>query len=178
MTSRRSQAELRELTDTVHRDEVARTQQRLRIEAAARPRPSRSSASTPEALVEEFGPHQLVPAVRRTPTPTRTPPRPSRCPLCASSRRSGCAPPSAPCARLARAAPLALEEFAALEERHKFLTDQLNDIKKSREDLLTIVKEIDERVELIFSEAFPRHGSPVRAHRSRDSSPAVRAGLC
>jgi len=49
---------------------------------------------------------------------------------------------------------LALEEFAALEERHKFLTDQLGDLKKSREDLLHIVKEIDERVEQIFAEAY------------------------
>ena len=56
--------------------------------------------------------------------------------------------------QLGRVNPLALEEFAALEERHKFLTDQLSDIKKSREDLLTIVKEIDERVEQIFAEAF------------------------
>ena len=39
--------ELRELTDSVHRDEVARTQQRLRIETAADQGASRSSASTP-----------------------------------------------------------------------------------------------------------------------------------
>jgi chromosome segregation protein len=57
-------------------------------------------------------------------------------------------------AQLGRVNPLALEEFAALEERHKFLTDQLSDIKQSREDLLTIVKEIDERVETIFTDAF------------------------
>ena len=47
-----------------------------------------------------------------------------------------------------------LEEFAALEERHKFLQDQLADIKSSREDLLSIVTEIDQRVEQIFTEAF------------------------
>ena len=56
--------------------------------------------------------------------------------------------------QLGRVNPLALEEFAALEERHKFLTDQLGDLKKSREDLLHIVKEIDERVEQIFAEAY------------------------
>src|SRR5690606_21688667 len=56
--------------------------------------------------------------------------------------------------QLGRVNPLALEEFAALEERHKFLTDQLADIKKSREDLMEIVKEIDARVEQIFVDAF------------------------
>ena len=32
--------------------------------------------------------------------------------------------------------PLALEEFAALEERHQFLSTQLEDLKKTRTDLL------------------------------------------
>jgi len=50
--------------------------------------------------------------------------------------------------------PLALEEFAALEERHQFLTEQLADLKKSRGDLLHIVAEIDERVQQVFAEAF------------------------
>ena len=50
--------------------------------------------------------------------------------------------------------PLALEEFAALEERHRFLTEQLGDLKKSRQDLLHIVDEIDERVQQVFAEAF------------------------
>lgn len=56
--------------------------------------------------------------------------------------------------QLGKVNPLALEEFAALEERHKFLQDQLSDLKKSREDLLDIVTEIDQRVEQIFAEAF------------------------
>ncbi len=57
-------------------------------------------------------------------------------------------------AMLGRVNPLALEEFAALEERHKFLTDQLADLKKSRADLLEIVREIDERVEQVFADAY------------------------
>ncbi len=50
--------------------------------------------------------------------------------------------------------PLALEEFAALEERHKFLSEQLEDLKKTRADLLQVVKEVDERVEQVFTEAY------------------------
>lgn len=57
-------------------------------------------------------------------------------------------------AQLGRVNPLALEEFAALEERHKFLTEQLADLTKTREDLLAIVREIDERMQIIFESAF------------------------
>jgi chromosome segregation protein len=57
-------------------------------------------------------------------------------------------------AQLGRVNPLALEEFAALEERHKFLTDQLTDLTNTRKDLLTIIEEIDEKMEDIFYAAF------------------------
>ncbi len=50
--------------------------------------------------------------------------------------------------------PLALEEFAALEERHQFLSEQLEDLKKTRTDLLQVIKEVDERVERVFTEAY------------------------
>jgi chromosome segregation protein len=55
---------------------------------------------------------------------------------------------------LGRVNPLALEEYAALEERHKFLTEQLEDLRKTRRDLLDIVREVDQRVEQVFTEAF------------------------
>ena len=50
--------------------------------------------------------------------------------------------------------PLALEEFTAMEERHKFLTEQLEDLKRTRKDLLDIVREVDARVEEVFTAAF------------------------
>ena len=57
-------------------------------------------------------------------------------------------------AQLGRVNPLALEEFAALEQRHKFLTEQLSDLTATRKDLLTIIDEIDEKMQDIFSAAF------------------------
>jgi chromosome segregation protein len=57
-------------------------------------------------------------------------------------------------ALLGRVNPLALEEFSALEERHRFLTEQLEDVKRTRRDLLEIVREVDERVVQVFTEAF------------------------
>ncbi len=57
-------------------------------------------------------------------------------------------------AQLGRVNPLALEEFEALEQRHKFLTEQLTDLSKTRKDLLTIIDAIDEKMQDIFSSAF------------------------
>ena len=56
--------------------------------------------------------------------------------------------------RLGRVNPLALEEFAALEQRHKFLTEQLTDLTQTRKDLLQIIDELDEKMQTIFADAF------------------------
>ncbi len=56
--------------------------------------------------------------------------------------------------QLGRVNPLALEEFEALEQRHRFLTEQLADLAATRKDLLTIIDEIDEKMQDIFSSAF------------------------
>lgn len=57
-------------------------------------------------------------------------------------------------AQLGRVNPLALEEFEALEQRHKFLTEQLTDLTNTRRDLLTIIDELDEKMQDIFGAAF------------------------
>jgi chromosome segregation protein len=55
---------------------------------------------------------------------------------------------------LGKVNPLALEEFAAMEERFKFLSDQLEDVKATRRDLLTVVKDVDERILEVFTSAY------------------------
>jgi chromosome segregation protein len=57
-------------------------------------------------------------------------------------------------AQLGRVNPLALEEFAALEQRHKFLTEQLTDLSNTRKDLTQIIGEIDDKMRGIFQAAF------------------------
>ncbi len=150
------QEELRQLTDSVHRDEVARTQQRLRIEQLEA-KALEELGIDPEVLVEEFGPHQLIPAVvdpaasaQDREAAEAAEPRPfvrdaQEKRLRSAERKLGA---------LGRVNPLALEEYAALEERHSFLTTQLEDLKSSKRDLLDIVREVDERVEKVFTEAF------------------------
>src|SRR5256885_13482870 len=55
---------------------------------------------------------------------------------------------------LGKVSPLALEEFAALEERYRFLSTQLEDLKSTRRDLLTVITEVDEKILEVFTEAF------------------------
>lgn len=145
------QDDLRELTDTVHRDEVARTQQRLRIEAM-QAKAVEELGIDPEALMEEFGPHQLVPFVAGPDDDPDALPEPA--PFVRDVQEKRLRKAERALGALGRVNPLALEEFAALEERHKFLTEQLEDLKKSKRDLLDIVREVDERVERVFTEAF------------------------
>ncbi|CAB4569177.1 unannotated protein [freshwater metagenome] len=56
--------------------------------------------------------------------------------------------------QLGRVNPLALEEFAALEQRHQFLTEQLKDLDNTRKDLLTIIDEVDSTMQTVFAAAF------------------------
>jgi chromosome segregation protein len=50
--------------------------------------------------------------------------------------------------------PLALEEFDALQERHQFLQQQLDDVKESRRELSKIIKAIDVEIVSVFAAAF------------------------
>ncbi len=138
-----------ELTDVVHRDEVARAQQKLRIEQLEQ-RSIEELGLDPEVLMNEFGPDQLVPAVPAPGEEEAGEPKP----YVRAEQEKRLKAAQRALAQLGKVNPLALEEHAALEERHQFLTEQLADLKKSQADLLQIIKEIDERVEKVFTEAY------------------------
>ncbi|WP_444662273.1 chromosome segregation protein SMC [Cellulomonas sp. CW35] len=152
VTVEQQAAELGRLTDVAHRDEVARTQQRLRIEQLET-RAVEELGLDPAVLLDEFGPHRDVPVVV-APGTEPDPEAPTHVPYVREQQEKRLRAAERALSLLGRVNPLALEEFAALEERHKFLVDQLADLKKSRADLLEIVKEIDERVEQVFAEAY------------------------
>jgi len=144
-------AEMAQLTDAVHRDEVARTQQRLQIEQLQQ-RALDEYGMTSDDLLSEYGPDVLVPA---DPVPElEAEEQPEPAPYVRGDQEKRLRKAQRAMSLLGRVNPLALEEFSALEERHKFLSEQLQDLKKSREDLLSIVAEIDDRVEKVFAAAY------------------------
>lgn len=147
----RVQDELRDLTDSAHRDEMARARQVARIEQL-QARAVEELGIDPEVLVEEFGPHREVPHVVGPGEDPDAVPEPV--PYVRDEQEKRLRKAERGLQALGRVNPLALEEFAALEERHTFLTTQLEDLKRSKRDLLDIVKEVDERVEQVFTEAF------------------------
>lgn len=154
-TLRELGGELERLTDSVHRDEVARAEQRMRITAIEN-RALEEFGIEPEVLIGEYGPDQLVPPSLRAPgdeIPADAP-EPEPYPFVRAEQEKRLANAEKGLALLGRVNPLALEEFSAMEERHTFLTEQLDDLKRSRADLLDIVKEVDDRVQQVFGEAF------------------------
>jgi chromosome segregation protein len=145
-------ADLDRLTDSVHRDEVARAEQRLRIEALQE-KALEDLGVEPEALVTEYGPHTLVPPSPPAPDEERDV-EPDPTPYVRAEQEKRLRAAERALALLGRVNPLALEEYAALEERHQFLAEQLEDLKATRRDLLEIIREVDERVEQVFTAAF------------------------
>ncbi|PNH84823.1 chromosome segregation protein SMC [Arthrobacter sp. AFG20] len=155
--------ELAELTDSVHRDELARAQQRLRIEALET-KSVEELGLTADQLVADYGPDQPVPlpaaastdkwAALRAPVDTEGQPVVEGVPFVREDQEKRLRKAERDLSSLGKVNPLALEEFAALEERHQFLSTQLQDLKASRKDLQDIIKEVDDRVQKVFAEAF------------------------
>ena len=139
-----------ELVNSVHRDEVARTQQRMRIEQLEE-RAIEELGIEADGLVSDYGPDQLVPFVGEVPE-GEDPPEPT--PFVREEQQKRLRTAERSLTMLGKVNPLALEEFSAMEERHKFLTEQLEDLRKTRKDLLDIVREVDSRVEQVFTEAY------------------------
>jgi len=142
-------SELDGLTDVAHRDDVARAEQRLRIESLEG-RCAEEFGVDPETLLGEYGPDVAVPAPIKE--EGDEPGAPSRYDRDVVAKRAAAA--DRQLALLGRINPLALEEFAALEERHAFLSTQLEDLKATRRDLLTVVREVDERIHEVFAAAY------------------------
>ena len=160
--------ELGRLTDAAHREEVARAEQRMRLEALAERAMSELGLEL-NPLVEEYGPHMLVPELNEEADAASDPGSAAEQdaaqasvggsghlgrPYVRSEQEKRLAKASRDLARLGKVNPLALEEHAALEQRHQFLAEQLADLKRSRDDLLSIVEEIDARVQEVFAQAY------------------------
>ncbi|MGI5213643.1 chromosome segregation protein SMC [Plantactinospora sp. CA-290183] len=153
--AKRLGADLERLTSAVHRDEVARAEQRLRIEQLEA-KAAEDFALDVETLVAEYGPQQPVPPSQAEVTAAERDgrPVPEPVPFERPVQEKRAAKAERELALLGKVNPLALEEFAALEERFKFLSEQLEDLKATRRDLLTVVKDVDDRILEVFASAF------------------------
>ncbi|MBD0322042.1 MAG: chromosome segregation protein SMC [Aldersonia sp.] len=153
-------AQLAAFTDVVHRDEVARAQAAMRIEQLEESIAEQFGIGLDD-LVAEYGPDVPLPpsaeeiaeyeqAKERGETVVAPAPMPYD--RATQERRAKRAQKDL--TALGKVNPLALEEFAALEERYTFLSTQLEDVKNARKDLLDVVADVDERILQVFTEAY------------------------
>ncbi len=148
------------LTDSLHRDEVANAQAAMRIEQLQQMVLEQFGMS-PEDLIAEYGPdNQLPPTDLEMAEYEQAKERgeqvfaPAPIPYDRPTQERRAKRAERELAELGRVNPLALEEFAALEERYNFLSTQLEDVKAARKDLLDVVADVDARILQVFSEAF------------------------
>jgi chromosome segregation protein len=149
--ARTAGGELDALRDALHRDEVARTEQRMRVEQLETRAVEEWQVPLDE-LVGQYGPDQLIPPEPDPDNPDAELAEPQPFDRAAQERRAAQA--DRKMALLGKVNPLALEEFEALQERHAFLATQLEDLRTTRRDLMGIVKDVDERILEVFREAF------------------------
>ena len=153
-------ARIGELSDALHRDEVAKAQASLRIEQLEQMVLEQFGIAGDD-LVAEYGPQVSLPPSElemaeyeqaRERGEDVTAPAPMPFDRATQERRAKRA--DRDLAELGRVNPLALEEFAALEERYNFLSTQLEDVKAARKDLLDVIADVDSRILQVFSEAY------------------------
>ncbi|GAA4284922.1 chromosome segregation protein SMC [Brevibacterium daeguense] len=134
-------AELAELTRAEHEAQLLRERHVIQLEELTR-RAQAEIGLSAEHLVEQFGPHLPVPA------------EDGDVPFIRSELEQAKAAAERSLKSIGQVNPLALEEYAALTERHDFLEKQLNDIEDSRRDLLGLVRDVDAHVREAFTAAF------------------------
>lgn len=152
--------QLAQLTDAVHRDEVAKAQAALRIEQLEATISEQFGIALND-LIAEYGPDVPLPPTdlewqeyeqAKERGEQVTAPAPMPYDRQTQERRAKRAEKDL--TTLGKVNPLALEEFAALEERYNFLATQLEDVKSARKDLLDVVAEVDARILQVFTEAW------------------------
>ena len=149
----RLSAELSEATASAHQGQIAAEQTRLRVEDLQR-RALEELSLEPEQLLAEFGPDTLVPMLPLDPDQVEKAAATEPSAYVRAEQERALAKAQKDLEKLGRVNPLALEEHEALASRHKFLVDQVQDLKQSKADLLRIVQDVDRLVEEAFASAF------------------------
>ncbi|MDR2974316.1 MAG: chromosome segregation protein SMC [Propionibacteriaceae bacterium] len=147
---RQLSSELEGLVDSVHREELAKAQQQMRVDALAQ-RAMAEVGLDATTLVDQYGPSQPIPVLGDDLTATE---QPRTVPFVREEQLKRLRTAERDLQLLGKINPLALEEFQAMEERHQFLARQLEDVRKTRSDLLGIVDDVDARVQEVFASAY------------------------
>ena len=149
----RLNAELSEVTASAHQGQIAAEQTRLRVEDLQR-RALEELSLEPEQLIAEYGPEIPVPMLPLDPDDVEKAAQAEPAAFVRAEQERVLARAQKDLEKLGRVNPLALEEYDALASRHKFLVDQVQDLKASKADLLRIVQDVDRLVEEAFASAF------------------------
>ena len=139
------QIKLGTLTQSVHEVELSNHEKRLNLTGLLT-RAHEELGLSPAILVAEYGPDQLIPDSSDSEAEPKPFVRAEQVRRLADAERL--------LDRLGKVNPLALEEFAALEQRHQFLTEQLADLTQTRKDLMQIIEDLDVKMQQIFADAF------------------------
>ncbi|MGD9606388.1 MAG: chromosome segregation protein SMC [Leucobacter sp.] len=144
---------LQSITELVHGAELKSYERKLQLSTLLE-RAGSELGLVEDVLIAEYGPDVPIP-VERAEDEDRNPDQdPDPVPFVRAEQERRLARAEKRLVELGRINPLALEEFAALEQRHTFLVEQLGDLTKTRSDLLTIIGELDEKMQGIFADAF------------------------
>jgi chromosome segregation protein len=147
-------AELETLTSRAHSVELVAAEHRMRLQQIAT-KVAEEYGIDPDVLLAEYGPDAAaVPAGGDEADGAETAGQRALPVFDRADAERRVQAAERQLAQLGKVNPLALEEFSALQERHAFLGTQLEDLKKTRRDLLTVVKEVDDRVQQVFEAAF------------------------
>ena len=149
----RLNAELSEVTASAHQGQIAAEQTRLRVEDLQR-RALEELSLEPEQLIAEYGPEIPVPMLPLDPDDVEKAAQAEPAAFVRAEQERVLARAQKDLEKLGRVNPLALEEYDALASRHKFLVDQVQDLKASKADLLRIVTDVDHLVQKAFASAF------------------------
>lgn len=148
-------AELDTVIEGAHRDEMARIEQRMRIETLAE-RAMTELGLEADTLMDDYGPDRPIPLLAH-PDGTaigEDDERPEPVAFVREQQAKRLRAAERNLQVLGRVNPLALEEFDAMQERHTFLAEQLEDLRRTRQDLLDIINEVDRRVQEVFAAAY------------------------
>jgi chromosome segregation protein len=166
---RTEEASLREklsgITESVHGLELQIYEKKLQVSSLVE-RAATELGLVEDVLVAEYGPDQLIPtgeesgdeisedAASSDAAPHAEADSSAGIPFVRAEQERRLEKADRKLSALGRVNPLALEEFAALEARHQFLTEQLTDLTNTRRDLLSIIDEVDATMQTIFEAAF------------------------